>query len=105
MSAVLPSVLDERFDQSIKTIERARGMHVAREPIQCFFPARTDLPQRYLPNHLAFKHDVIRYLILLQVRPWPLNSRPSSLTNGSSPRRGSMTLRLRMKASPGPHGR
>src|SRR5439155_503813 len=41
----------------------------------------------------------------LEARPWPLNSCPSSLTNGSSPRLGSTTLRLRMKASPGPPGR
>jgi hypothetical protein len=59
--------LDERFDQSIKTIERACGSHVMREPIQCFFCVRTDLPQRYLTNHLAFKQDVIRYSLLLQV--------------------------------------
>jgi hypothetical protein len=59
--------LDERFGQGITTIERARSLHVAREPIQCFFPVRTDLPQRYLTNHLAFKQDVNRYSILLQV--------------------------------------
>jgi hypothetical protein len=42
-------------------------VHVVREPIQRFFLARTDLPQRYLTNHLAFEQDAIRYSILLQV--------------------------------------
>jgi hypothetical protein len=61
--------LDERFGQGITTIERARGLHVVREPIPQFFSSRTDLPQRYLTNHLAFKQDVNRYSILLQVPP------------------------------------
>ena len=64
MFAIQP---DERFDQGITTIERARGLHVVREPVQCFFPVRTDLPQRYPANHLAFKQDVNRYSIPLQV--------------------------------------
>jgi hypothetical protein len=55
------------MSDSIRTIERARGLHVVREPIQRFFSSRTDLPQRYLTNHLAFKQDVNRYSILLQV--------------------------------------
>jgi hypothetical protein len=59
--------LDERFGQNITTIEQARGLHVVREPIQRFFSSHTDLPQRYLTNHLAFKQDVNRYSILLQV--------------------------------------
>jgi len=34
---------------------------MARELIQCFFLTRTDVPQRYLTNRLAFKQDTIRY--------------------------------------------